>query len=459
MKHLYYSIGFCMLLCCACGNPNTLNNISEDNATQIKYSAHIDGATIYVAPECLVVKDDGRGCTIKYSICGHEREVKDTRQLEISKEDLWLSLYDLISTEKSIDSLPVNVLINNDAEQTVVIKKKTKESTDNLWGKITGNCLPVSDNSQEDVDIDDLKKWLYRNKMHYDANLITKFYDAVVGYSYSSQERVFVTTTDKEIPVVKSLAGLTYSVSSNLKSDYYYLFATDNERDIGAFIEEVITQDFPQASTRTTGLSCFRSTGKAGILGMFLIGINKDWSKTIIPVGLIAIDNKAPQCGTDNFPGKITKRHSRLSTDEIVNYAKKDIILPEYNLWVSYSVENVPIIGGTLFLETHQFRGDEAQFEVSFNGDIESISIKREIHRDYQRYFMSPGTKTIKLSDKTSPYHFTYALDLGIGDNYIPITVRDKRGNDTTFSYKITMVSTNDDNPQINIDNNISIYE
>ena len=70
---------------------------------------------------------------------------------------------------------------------------------------------------------------------------------------------------------------------------------------------------------------------------------------------------------------------------------------------------------------------------------------------------MRPETKTIKLVDLESPYHFTYALDLGLGDNFIPITVRDLRGNDTTFNYKITMVKGSED-PLIDIDNNITIW-
>jgi len=61
------------------------------------------------------------------------------------------------------------------------------------------------------------------------------------------------------------------------------------------------------------------------------------------------------------------------------------------------------------------------------------------------RYSYKPETKTIRLSDKESPYRFRYILDLFIGDNYIPITVTDKFGNSTNYTYKITMEEVKDD--------------
>ena len=117
---------------------------------------------------------------------------------------------------------------------------------------------------------------------------------------------------------------------------------------------------------------------------------------------------------------------------------------------------NAPNIDGQLLLITKPFRGDHANFEVRFGGDIKSISIKREIHR--RKYTLKPETKTILLENLATPYYFTYELDLGIGDNYIPIQVTDKMGNKTEFTYNISMVSVEDNSPQINIDNNIDIW-
>lgn len=82
-----------------------------------------------------------------------------------------------------------------------------------------------------------------------------------------------------------------------------------------------------------------------------------------------------------------------------------------------------------------------------------NITIKREIKSSWT--WLEPGKKTVTLSGKTSPIHFTYQLDLPIGDNFVPITVKDKRGNVREYSYKITMVAVEDNDPDININNNI----
>ena len=111
-----------------------------------------------------------------------------------------------------------------------------------------------------------------------------------------------------------------------------------------------------------------------------------------------------------------------------------------------------------MYIATNMFRGNTANFQLGFSGDVQSISIKREIHRSYMRYSLKPETKLITLENKKTPYHFTYELDLGIGDNYIPIKVVDKIGNVAEYSYKISMVQVENNNPQINVDNNIDIW-
>ncbi len=131
------------------------------------------------------------------------------------------------------------------------------------------------------------------------------------------------------------------------------------------------------------------------------------------------------------------------------------IMLNELNARISLPAD-IPETDGFVFIETGQFRGDNAQFSITYRGDVESMTIKREIHRSYS--WLRPGSKTITFTNQKSPIHLTYALDLAIGDNYIPITVKDKRGNVTEYSYHIEMVQVEKTNPEINIDNNIDIW-
>lgn len=107
--------------------------------------------------------------------------------------------------------------------------------------------------------------------------------------------------------------------------------------------------------------------------------------------------------------------------------------------------QDFPDVQEHVRISNGDFRGNDTLFEVKFDSGIESISIKREIYHDYMRYSYRPETKTIKLSNKESPYRFRYVLDLFIGDNYIPITVTDKFGNSTNYTYKITMEEVKDD--------------
>ena len=113
-------------------------------------------------------------------------------------------------------------------------------------------------------------------------------------------------------------------------------------------------------------------------------------------------------------------------------------------------------ITGSLIIFTNQFRGNDAQFEILWKGDIKEITVTREVRRNYS--WNKPGSKTILLTDKKSPLHFTYNLDLGIGDNYIPIEVMDLAGNISTYSLHIPMVSVEQDKSDINVDNDINIW-
>ena len=111
-------------------------------------------------------------------------------------------------------------------------------------------------------------------------------------------------------------------------------------------------------------------------------------------------------------------------------------------------------ISGNVWIDTEQFYGNRAKFIVEFEGDVESLTIKREAKHNYP--WLRPGSKTIYFKGKTSPLHVEYELDLDLGINYIPIIVKDKRGNTTSYSLKIEMSLV--DEPSININNDIDIW-
>ena len=257
---------------------------------------------------------------------------------------------------------------------------------------------------------------------------------------------------------MKNFSAIPYKVKTNFKTDYYYLFATNNQQGLDEFIKEVCITNFEGGETNINNtLSCYRQKDKGGLLCIFLIGINKDWSKIVLPLGLIAVDNELPNIISDNNVDKT--EFFRTDGTSFLDKPNKQTEQPYIvDSMMIHIPQNIPDIDGQVMILTKPFRGNHANFELRFGGDIKSISIKREIHRSYMRYSLKPETKVISLENKRSPYYFTYELDLGIGDNYIPIQVTDKRGNKSDYTYKISMVSVENDTPQINIDNNIDVW-
>ena len=64
----------------------------------------------------------------------------------------------------------------------------------------------------------------------------------------------------------------------------------------------------------------------------------------------------------------------------------------------------------------------------------------------------------IALSGKTSPYRFTYDLHLVDGDNIVPIIVEDNHGNTSRYEINIPARFERRNSPDVNIENNIDIY-
>ena len=443
----------CLLFFFSCDNNVAVRNEESTNTPKQMLSAEtinvsFDEGIIRITP----VKENNsqRTYKINYTIgkkTGSSVIINNSGNAQVDiLEQTIEALYDAMIEDYSLDSIIVSISIDDGPYVNKSICANSSVFETNNKTTISGKCMPISNYSLSDEALlTKVKKWMYRNEKPYNEQTVECICNAIK--SFHSNENIWHANTGEEIPVVKNLKGLTYNITTDIKADYYYLFATRYETELDEFIEEVVTTNYPQSSKSTKNLSAFRKNEAGGVLGLFFIGLNSDWTKTIVPVGLLVVDNIAPKCRTDNdlAPFSFTIKSS------------KDISMPKYNIKIEVIDEIVPPIKGGLTLKTHQFHGDEAQFQIDFTGDVESISIKREIHRDYQRYFMRPETKTIKLVDLESPYHFTYALDLGLGDNFIPITVRDLRGNDTTFNYKITMVKGSED-PLIDIDNNITIW-
>ena len=331
-------------------------------------------------------------------------------------------------------SIPLRIEVDENIDTLVSItieplsQKKANSS-------IVGPCAKLVLSSNNPNSLVELKKWLFRRHENIDEYRISKML-GIINRLKQKVENEYI--TNDEIPVMRNFSGKKYKINSEMKSDYYVLFAHSSDNEISGFIEDVVSHNFELTSkSLTSPMPCYRDLNSNGYKCISLIGINKDWTYQVEPLGLVCIDNITPSVNSDSNDFSYSEKKKK-KINGIV-------ILPKHIN-----------ITGSLIINTQQFRGDNAQFVITWGGDIKQITVKREVRSSYS--WLKPGKKTILLTNKTSPFHFSYELDLEIGDNYIPIEVMDIAGNISKYSLYIPMVSTKQDNPDINIDNNINVW-
>lgn len=368
--------------------------------------------------------------------------------LNSSFHDIWKS--DVIDVLRKCKSYPDLALLATSSigKPSVSLRIKVDENIDTLFttiieplpqknvnSSILGPCAKLVLSSNNPNSLVELKKWLFRRHENIDDYRINLML-GIINRLKQKVDNEYI--TNDRIPVMQNFSGKKYKVNSNMKADYYVLFAHSSDKEISGFIEEVVSNNFELTSNSLASpMSCYRDLNANGYKCISLLGINKDWSYQVEPLGLVCIDNIAPSVNSET---------QKISYSDItIGKNNSIVILPEQ-----------VNITGSLYINTQQFRGDNAQFVITWGGDIKQITVKREVRSSYS--WLKPGKKTILLTNKTSPLHFSYELDLEIGDNYIPIEVMDVAGNISKYSLHIPMVSVKEDNPNINIDNNINVW-
>ena len=312
-----------------------------------------------------------------------------------------------------------------------------------------GNCANLSGNFDA-VNVEgDIIKWLFRKNI---KNVGDETINNMRLYLQELNRTGYNEYVTKDaIPVVTSFKGIDYKISSNLVADNYYLFACKSEKEIDDFVEEMVSIKFDGAShSLNQSLPCYRSVSSSGIICIYLIGIDNDWNYRIAPIGLICIDNKKPftSLTTLGILRTIGETNTTEADDIILNNNKIKIKMPS----------KVPAINGYAALETRDWGGNgisaNVNFSVSFGGDVKTLAIERSGNL---AKWVGKDTFVLDLQGKTSPYIFTYELHLEDGDNYVPVTITDLRGNKTEYKFNVACTMTRSNNPEINIDNNVDV--
>ena len=357
-----------------------------------------------------------------YSFLDLARKCKNRNDLALAAVNNHNIIPFKVKVESAIDTL-VNYLI-----EPYYVKEPTNS--------ISGPCSPLVSKFSNPLQIVEIKKWLFRKKAHLEDEQINVFM-GIVNQLSKSNITEYVSTTD--IPVLHDFSGIKYKVKSNLEADYYVLYACSSSKEIKDFVEEVVANDFELCSKTVSGsMDCYREANCNGINCVCLIAIKNDWSYKVLPLGLVAIDNIAPSSGV---PDDITSISFPNSTR---------VTLPE----------NKPNVFGYANVSVDHWDGNglscACTFVIRYGGDASTITIHR-IGKLAE--YLSTEHKKIDLSKRIPPYYITMDLHLEDGDNRIPITISDSRGNtrDDEINIRAEFVRTNTND--INIDNNINIWE
>lgn len=308
---------------------------------------------------------------------------------------------------------------------------------------ISGVCAPTCCSSEVSNVEADVIKWLYRKQK---TNLgDTIIHDMCLYYKELSRTpyKEYVTTTT--IPVVSSMKGLYYKISSDLVADHYYLVATSYEGDLERFVEDMVSQKFKSsANSLKQRMPCHNIENNVsriifggGVKCIFLVGINNDWSHQIVPVGVICVDELKPVIGIGNrgvakqnpldtrpFPSPKTSHDNRQMT-----YKNNKI-----RVFIDEKID-VPNISGSVEIKYGHFSGNSwfpIPFTFIFEGDVKTIVVHQAKAQN--------AVEVIDLADKNSPYHTTIGVMLNTGENYIPIDAIDGRGNKSTYDLKMTII-------------------
>lgn len=359
--------------------------------------------------ETLIVKD-----SISYSI---DDNIKKINQLDLA--------YYLINNN---NELGVKVSTKRGLDTSFVYKFKEINIEPIMTAKVlSGNCVGLYDkNSRRDYH-EKIRRYFFENNLHPDSSLIESMNNLMIQFNYSWLNEY--SSLEKEIPVVRDLNNLFFTFESSLPGNYFYLYACNKEDGIKSFVKDKIAKNFEGAVLSSENPMKCSNPGRAGINVLLLIAIDNDWKYNILPVGLVEIDNVAPEIFTKGLID-----NSRWGFTGGIN--PTPITWPAFVLFNDWDIKvNIPsqrkVITSSVTIRYGSFRGnDHFGYDVPFYihkyGDLQSFSI---------------GKKTIMASSVENGKCIRVHLPLRIGDNDVRITATDIMGNTSSGTMSIPIVS------------------
>lgn len=421
-------------------------NLSEKKVNVVKPTFNIiaQGSNIFI------ISSDTLSHCVKLTCLNEQMEYTFSKSSELdirkilkvnSKNRISIA-YDLLVNDYII---PISVSVDEELKKNIGCRYELDENVGVYAELISGSASPLIRNGNEKIEKSEVKKWLYYNDIHIEEVKVEELLK--IANSLNNQHNgTSVYSSNQSIPIIKSFAGINYKISTNMHADYYYLFATDNTIDVDNFVADMVANDFIGAElTSDVHFSCFRTKNKSGLLTLLLVGINKDWTKQVMPVGLACIDNVAPIIMEGQLPdiNDIIKSNNIVKSERLMN----NLDFSSYGFNVNIPIGKYPRYRETLYVRNGDFYGNIANFIFEHWGEVESVIIKyNEVERK------------VNLLGKPQPYTYNCYLPLNIGDNYVTIMAQDKFENMSKHIHHIKMIRVEDDSPEIYINNDINIY-
>lgn len=328
----------------------------------------------------------------------------------------------------------------------------------NVAEVVSGSCCGFYDvNNKRDYH-GKIRQWIFENDLSPDSSVIETANSILRQFNYSGKNEY--SALSNAVPVVNSLSGLKFRFNTQLEGDFFYLYAypCSSGKPIKSFVESKITKGLSDAHHSVRDEFACSNSGGSGPNVLFLIGIDKNWKYEALPVGIIVVDDIAPKISAKGYmPTRYRDFYNAYHSHEngpSLSWSK-NITLPRQNM-----VINIPSISASISsmvsvsygdFEGNDYFGYNIPFYVSISGDVQLLTIGS--HR------LNGGA--IK-NDECIRLHIR---GLHTGENSLPLTAVDSRGNKSTSSLSIPIVtirnnpSYHDDADYDDLENRISELE
>lgn len=304
----------------------------------------------------------------------------------------------------------------------------------NVAGIITGPCCGFYDVNIKRNYHEEIRKWIFKNDLKPDNSIIEETNSILREFNYSN--KMEYSTLSDSIPIVNSLYGQKFRFNAQLEGDYFYLYAYDcsSGASIKSFVESRIAKGLNDAHHSIQDDFLCSNSGGTGPNVLLLIGIDKHWKYEALPVGIVIIDHIAPIISakgytSDNPWDKLSRTYGNIDNNVSLSWPRY-ITIENQNIQVN--IPDIPTnISSSVSVyygnfEGKDFGGYNIPFYVYIYGDVKTITIGA--HR--------LDAKSIKNGECLRLHIKT----LHIGDNSLPLTAVDSRGNKSSSSLSIPVV-------------------